>query len=144
MFEACRDYRIQGKFIHYFPGGKKINLVCKIRYFIFCKRVVQFVFQVTFTMYVRVSGLLTPNSTFVWFTKMSVYLFPTAQLLQVTQRHDVYFALFPIRVWQAQALESHTSTVIEVWNVISVRIATLLLPGCWYVLSPTYFPMCFV
>ena len=66
MFEACMDCRIQGKFIHYFPGGGGMNfVVCKVRYFVCCKHVVQFVFQVTFSMYVRVSGLLTANFTFV-------------------------------------------------------------------------------
>jgi hypothetical protein len=69
-------------YIIFWRGGA--NLLCKIWYFVCCERVVQFVFQVTFTMYVRVSGLLTPNFTFVWFTKMSVYLFPTAQPKDMT------------------------------------------------------------
>jgi len=65
-------------------GGGGINLVvCKIRYFVCCKRIVQFVFQMTFTMYVRVSALLPPQLTFIWIKKMSSYAYWTMHHLDI-------------------------------------------------------------
>jgi len=36
------------------------------------------------------------------------------------------------------------ATVVIFFAVLSAKSTDAQYPGCWYVLSPTYFPMCFV
>ena len=127
MFEACMDCRIQGKFIRYFPGGGK-------------KRILSAKYGASFAAThspICVPGDIYSVCACIWFvdSKLHVRLVYKNVSLPCFLLHNCYrtpkdttFTSHSCQyVWQAQVFKWHTSTAIEMWDVISVLTATLVL-----------------